>query len=221
MIEETKRQRVLVNFLQDFSGSMEFGWSETASGFKTFVDTLKAKEDVEYIFSLTLFSTTTQKLVVARPVHEVDAHMLKRLKPNGGTALCDALGDLIIATKKDSFEADKIVYVVVTDGDENSSRIWTKPAVHSLVDAELSAGKSTFQYLGAQPESWSDSLQIGIASHDTVQYDCDNVSAMYACVGDALNNFSSSKLSATQSMTSTFASDDLIKAANLKFDPQP
>ena len=89
---ENKRPRVLVNFLQDFSGSIGHGWKETASGFKTFVNTLKSKEDVEYIFSLTLFSTGIHKLVVARPIQDVDGDMLKNLRPNGGTALCDAFG---------------------------------------------------------------------------------------------------------------------------------
>lgn len=220
MIEEIKRPRVLVNFLQDFSGSMESGWTETSSGFKTFVNTLKAKEDVEYVFSLTLFSTYIQKLVVARPIREVDGELLQRLRPSGGTALCDAFGGIITESKKDSFEADKIVYVIVTDGEENSSTMWTKEAVHALVDAEISAGKSTFQYLGAQPESWSDSAQIGIAAHDTVLYDSHNVGAMYRCVGAALNNFSSSHLSATTSMTRSFADDNLIKEAGLKFNDQ-
>jgi len=219
--EITTKPHVLVNFLQDFSGSMEHGWFETASGFKTFVDMLKSKEDVEYVFSLTLFNTSVDKSIIGRPIASIDSGLLSGLRPTGGTALFDALAETINDTRKNALEADKVIFVVVTDGEENSSRVWTKEALHSLVDAELAAGKTTFQYLGTQPESWEGSAQIGIAMRDTVQYDANHTVAMYSCVGDALNNFAADKsLRSTRSMTQTYASESNIAAANLKFDPQ-
>lgn len=221
---QPRKQRVLIKFMQDNSGSMEPRWLETVSGFKLFVDDLKSKKDVKYALSLTLFNTLTQSVITALPIHEVDSDALSAFRSGGGTALYDALGESLGADLGES-AFDKIIYVIVTDGEENSSRVWTKDKLHTLIDEKISGGKSTFTYLGAQPETWDDAAKLGLSAGMAVACDIDNSRGMYAAVADSVNNFSSSALRATDNLVGAYAGDNLIRAANLtihyKSKPKP
>ena len=215
-------QRVLVNFIQDISGSMASvagRWNETASGFEVFVSTLKAEKGIDYRFSLLLFNTVVNSPYTGVALKAVDSRYLYGVKPNGGTALLDAVGAAIQTTKNKSFEADKVINVIVTDGEENSSTVWSKEALHAIVDTELNGGKTTFQYLGAQPESWTDAAAFGIVCHSVAQYNPDNAIAVYACVAKSLNKFANdTTVTASTGMTQSYASADTLSSAKLKFD---
>ncbi len=203
-----------MKFLQDNSGSMAGRWSDCVGGFETFVKDLQAKEGVDYTLSLTIFNSHVIAAVTEMPLSEVSPGKLGEYRSAGGTALYDALGDMMTASRRDS-EYDKIIYIIVTDGEENESRTWNKDSIHSVIDAKIGEGKSTFQYLGAQPETWNDAAKMGFSAGQTVQYDQNNYIGTYACVASATNNFSSSSLRSSRSMTSSFADTGLIKAANL------
>ncbi len=118
------------------------------------------------------------------------------------------------ASRRDS-EYDKIIYIIVTDGEENESRTWNKDSIHSVIDAKIREGKSTFQYLGAQPETWQDAVKIGFSVGQTVRYDQNNYTGTYTAMASATNNFSASNLRSSRSMTASFADDNLIKSANM------
>ncbi len=211
------RQAVHVKFLQDRSGSMQGGWNETLNGFKVFVNDLKKKDDVKYLFSLVTFDTQIDVPLVAVPIADVDANILAQYPPRGGTALYDALGRTLAGELEMAAVSDKEIVLIVTDGEENASKTWTKDVIHAIVDGKLKEGLTTFQYLGAQPESWSDSAKIGLGGANTVQYDLNNVRNTYMTVADAVNNFSSSSMKSCRSMTASFANGDLLKASNMKF----
>lgn len=220
---KTERKKVLVSFIHDFSGSMgDLGkWPEYVNGAKAFVADLKSDKNVEYFMSLTMFDTVIETPFTARPIHEI-VDPLAGYRPRGGTALYDALGVTLQRTAAFESDFDKIIYIIVTDGAENSSRVWTKEALHTLIDAKLTAGKSTFEYLGAQPETWDDAKQIGLVGC-TVQYDAQKLGAteaMYNAVSDGVKNFSSSAVRSTKSLTGTWANGYLSSIANLKIDTE-
>ena len=212
--KNARKQKVLIKFLQDNSGSMQVRWAETVSGFKLFVNDLKSKKDVQYSLSLTLFNTLTQPVIVVLPLDEVSSDALSAIQAGGGTALYDALGQSLAADLGEA-SFDKIIYVIVTDGEENSSRTWTKDRIHTLIDEKISGGKSTFTYLGAQPETWDDAAKIGLHAGMTVGYDLNNTQIMYAAVADSVSKFSSSSARATSNLVGAYAGKDLVRAANL------
>ena len=210
----SRKQRVLIKFLQDNSGSMQVRWAETVSGFKLFVDDLKPKKDVQYSLSLVLFNTLITPVFSARSIKEVDSNALAAHGAGGGTALYDALGHALGADSQEA-DFDKVIYVIVTDGEENSSRVWTKDKIHTLIDEKISGGKSTFTYLGAQSETWDDAAKIGLAAGMTVAYDLGNTRNMYRAVAGSVSNFSSSELCATDNLVGAYAGENLIKSAKL------
>jgi uncharacterized protein YegL len=214
--------KVLVNFIQDRSGSMQSVWQETLSGFRAFVNGLREKEQkdgVEYLFSLTTFDTLVETPIVAQPIASVDVSILAKYGPRGSTALYDAVGATIQNTEADRRGAEKIIVVVVTDGHENSSREWTKDRLHSAVDAKLNAGDWTFTYLGTQPETWDDAEAFGLSRGATVSYTPAMAQAAYTAVAGSVSRLSSSQLKSSPDLMRDFLSNEEAAAAGMTKDP--
>jgi uncharacterized protein YegL len=219
------KKKVLVNFIQDRSGSMSGVWTETLSGFKKFVEDLAEgeKDGVEYLFSLTTFDTLVETPLIAVPLSKVDKNILSLHGPRGGTALYDAVGTTIKNTEDNRHGADKIIVVIVTDGHENSSREWTKDSLHVSIEAKLTAGDWTFTYLGTQPETWDDASAVGISSGSSVNYTGTMAHAAYATVADSVNAISASATMGTRSLMRDFSKVETRRAAgmSLREDAKP
>lgn len=160
-------KKILISFIQDRSGSMADVWKETLSGFKTYVKDMLADQqkdsEVEYVFSLTTFDTSIDTPYIGVPIANVDGDILQKFGPRGGTALYDAVGKTLQAHDEDkSLTFDKAIVVIVTDGQENSSREWSKDALHAAIDERIKRGNWTFTYLGTQPETWSNASALGV-----------------------------------------------------------
>lgn len=214
--------KVLVNFIQDRSGSMQSVWAETLSGFKSFVKDLRekgGKDSVEYIFSLTTFDTLVETPVVARPIAEVDMDALTPHGPRGSTALYDAVGATIKNTEDNPQNADKIIVVIVTDGQENSSREWTKDRLQQAIEAKLNLGNWTFTYLGTQPETWDDASAVGISVGAVASYTPQMANEAYAATAGAVHNLSASMSMGSRSMMHDFMPRAVASRAGMRIRP--
>ena len=214
--------KVLINFIQDRSGSMADCWDETLSGFKKFVEDMREKgpkDGVEYLFSLTTFDTLVETPLVAVPIADVDTNILAQHGPRAGTALYDAVGATIENTSANDRGAEKIICVVVTDGHENSSREWTKDRLHKTVEAKLNLGNWTFVYLGTQPETWDDAGAIGVRAGSTSLYRSDMARAAYGITSAALHEMARSEQMGSDSLFSEHAKADDAAAAGMHVTP--
>lgn len=207
--------KVLVQFIQDRSGSMAGQWSEVLSGYKKFVEDLKKGDDVdkvEYSFSLTCFDTLIDMPIKEKPINQVTGEELVNFGPRGSTALYDAVGKTLEATKA---QADKYIVVIVTDGHENSSREWSKEALHAAIDAKIKLGNWTFTYLGTQPETWDDATSIGVGVGATVTFDPQQSHQTYAYMANTLKSFASSPVMACANLMSDGRFSDANAAAKI------
>ena len=208
--------KVLVQFIQDRSGSMSTVWEETLSGFKNFIKDLKKKgkeDNIEYLFTLTTFDTRIEMPVKELPIDQVSENELAKHEPRAATALYDAVGKTLEATKT---EADKYICVIVTDGEENSSREWSKEAVHSAIDAKINLGNWTFTYLGTQPETWSDASSLGIGVGATSTYQAQNSGATYSVLSSIIHNLCrSADLSCANIMSSEYIDEQAKTSAGM------
>lgn len=214
--------KVLINFVQDRSGSMASCWEETLSGFRKFVEDMREKgpkDGVEYLFSLTTFDTLVDTPLVAVPIADVDTNVLAEHGPRAGTALYDAVGATIENTSANDRGAEKIICVVVTDGHENSSREWTKDRPYKTVDAKLNLGNWTFVYLGTQPETWDDAGAIGVRAGSTSLYRSDMARAAYGITSAALHEMARSEQLGSDSLFSEHAKADDAAAAGMHVTP--
>lgn len=212
------RKKILVATLVDRSGSMQGAWAEHLNGFKVFIDNLRTNEEVEYFISLTTFDTLVDAPARGVRIEHFNPAILANYGPRGGTALYDALGITLEDVDKLGTDFDKIIFLVVTDGENNSSNTYSKDQIHTMIDDRIKRGNWTFEYFGCQPETWADSQSTGFTASQTVQYSVQHIGGSggaYAAASSGVNNFANSSLNAARGMTVTYASSDLLKSANL------
>jgi uncharacterized protein YegL len=125
------KQRVLVNVILDKSGSMSTKVQDVIGGFNHYLDELAKEPAVDYGISLTLFDTLVEMRYKAVPLAKVAKLNDTTYCPFGNTALLDAIGNTVQTVDTEGF--DKTVTVIMTDGEENSSREWTMQAIRELI----------------------------------------------------------------------------------------
>lgn len=94
-----------------------------------------------------------------------------KLEPFGSTALNDALGAAIDETGKrlarlsDDTRPSKVLFVVITDGGENASRLVTAEQLREKIKHQESVYNWTFVYLGANQDSFAVGHSYGVSNH--------------------------------------------------------
>lgn len=156
--------KTVVLLAVDRSGSMWTVKDDVIGGVNQYLETLRADTDHEYRVTLCLFNTGTDTLHQAERVDQVAPLNGETYEVYGGTALFDAIGNMISGHTAEP--EDKTLVVVHTDGLENSSREWTFNAVKELVAAKTAAGWG-FTFLGAGVDTWQ-GQQLGFASGGTI-----------------------------------------------------
>ena len=81
-------------------------------------------------------------------------------QPGGPTALFDAIGCTIQAYKKEMFN----ILVILTDGEENSSKLFDQKDTKEMIDDMIENQKWQVQYLGANQDAFSVAGSIGISN---------------------------------------------------------
>lgn len=153
----------------DRSGSMASCWDETINGINVWkLETLAVPGD--YTFSLTVFDTRIEQPHFDVALQDVPDFTGTEFPPRGSTALYDAVAASVTELEDKIGQDDRALVVIVTDGQENSSRRWTKEKVRDLVERLTDTGRWTFTYLSASPSAWSDAQVIGVAAGNTSTY---------------------------------------------------
>ena len=166
-----KNNTTLYHFIVDRSGSMYDCIDDTIGGFNAQLNSIEELKsecpDQKFLTSVTLFNTEIDQVVSME--QEIGENKLTRKNyiPSGGTALLDAVGISIQRIQRvmgQEIEEDKasVVVVIMTDGYENSSRMFKFQEVSKMISKLSNTGKWTFNFLGADLDSFEtvDSLSI-------------------------------------------------------------
>ena len=183
------RQRVLVNVILDKSGSMNSKVQDVIGGFNLYISELAKEPAVEYGFTLTLFDTAVAMKYNSVPLAQVAKLDESGYRPSGNTALLDAIGNTVQTVNSAGF--DKIITVIMTDGEENSSREWTLQGIRELVRSKESVGNWTFVFLGANLDAFTQGTNLGMATLNSVRYDAGNYLGVYHSLARRTNVMSS------------------------------
>lgn len=208
----SQKQRVLVNVILDKSGSMASKHNDVIHGFNAYVDGLDKEDKVDYLFSLTLFDTQVAYRDVALPLAQIKKLDDRSYVPGGNTALNDAIGITVRKVDAERPQVDKIVTVIMTDGEENSSREWTHDAVRALIDQKEKEGNWTFVFLGAAPDAWDQGKSLGIAAANVARYDASHYRDVFACAAVGTNALSASAARRSSNLFASISKAVLEKA---------
>jgi len=186
------KKTVLVNFILDKSGSMYDVKTSTISGFNEYINSLKNNKKVNYRFSLTFFDTFIDNKYVDVDIKTIEALNYNTYQPDGNTALYDAVCTTIDKVKKEGNKNNKILTVIMTDGQENSSTKFSRDDMNKLVDDMKKTKKWTFVYLGANQDSWANAQTFGFQQGNVVNYNASTagVSSAFLSLTNCTNSFS-------------------------------
>lgn len=180
-------------FIIDRSGSMSGLESDTIGGFNSMLNKQKNEEGTCYV-STVLFDDKTEVIHDRVSIDKVKNLTEKEYYVRGCTALIDALGGAIhhianvhkYARKEDVPE--KTMFVIITDGQENASHIYSSDKVKSMVEKEKEKYGWEFVFIGANIDSVETAKHYGIDEDRAVNYVHDSVGTtnVYACVTKAV-----------------------------------
>jgi len=164
-----------INVIIDRSGSMGNLATDTIGGFNTFVAEQKLTPG-EAAFTLCTFSTDyslVHDFVKLGSVPDLDA---KSYRPSGGTALLDALGTTInsvgqkLAAMPEDERPSSVLFLIITDGQENSSHTFTKAQVKAMIEHQRETYKWEFVFMGANIDAISEGTSLGISASNSMNY---------------------------------------------------
>jgi hypothetical protein len=195
----TKENFTSINVIIDRSGSMLGLAADTIGSFNTFLTEQKAVPG-EAAFTLCTFNTDYQLLhdfIKLETVPDLDA---KAYRPSGGTALLDAVGTTIdsvgqkLAAMPESDRPSKVIFLIITDGEENSSRRYTKEKIKAMVELQRNTYQWEFVFMGANIDAFSVGQSLGIAGNNSVTYEATKggTHQLYGSVSNSMKSYRSS-----------------------------
>jgi Mg-chelatase subunit ChlD len=175
----------------DASSSMSPLLKSTISGVNEQIETIKQLEkehpEQKYTMSFIHFNSKVTIEYTDRKTESLNHINESNYVCSGMTALLDAIGvgvrDLNekISDKINSGEASAVV-VIITDGEENSSREFDGRKIKAMIEELQATGRWTFTFVGANIDSISTARNYGIDVKNVMQYsaDVDSNSRVYA-----------------------------------------
>ena len=162
--------------LLDRSGSMGDIKDDAIGGFNCFLKEQKAA-GANATLTLVQFDTESTDVVhESMPILEVPDLNHQTFQPRGGTPLLDALGQTIDSTGRalaaipEANRPNKVVFVVITDGQENSSHRYTKASVKEKIDHQSGQYNWQFVFLGANQDAFDEAGAVGIAMGNVANF---------------------------------------------------
>ena len=194
-----KENKTELVFILDRSGSMGGLESDTIGGFNGMLEKQKAEgEDVNV--TTVLFDDKVDIIHDRFPIGIVEPLTDKDYYVRGCTALLDAIG---LAVQKienvqehlpEEHKASKVIFVITTDGLENSSREYSYTQIRRMIEAKKELGWE-FLFLGANIDAVGEAEKLGISRNRAVTYENDHegVALNYEVVGSAVRKAVSRK----------------------------
>ena len=174
--EKTNGQTELV-FILDRSGSMSGLESDTIGGFNGML-TQHRSEGGDVLVSTVLFDHENEVIHDRVRIADVPALTSKEYYTRGCTALLDAMGDAIHHIKnvhkyaRPEDRPARTMFIITTDGMENSSTRYTADQVRAMVKQQEEAGWE-FVFLGANIDAVQVAGGLGIRAENAVEFACD------------------------------------------------
>lgn len=158
--------------LLDRSGSMITIQADAEGGIRSLIDEQR-KLPGRCTLRVSSFDTSYELVYPSTPI----AHApYPELLPRGGTALLDAWGQLItefgeeLAALPEEERPANVVFVVVTDGEENSSKEWTRDKLFEAVKRQTEEYGWQFLFLAANQDAVAEGHKYGVSASHSMSY---------------------------------------------------
>ena len=180
-------------FILDRSGSMHGMEKDTVGGFNAMLEKQK-KLPGRALVSTVLFDQDRLVVHDRQPLDTVQPMTEADYQVGGCTALLDAVGCGIhhIGTAhryaRPEDVPEKTVFVIITDGMENASTLYSYHKVRKLLLQKQEESGWEFLFLGANMDAAAEAARFGVRADRAVRYraDCAGTALNYQAVGEAV-----------------------------------
>lgn len=191
--------------VQDRSGSIALCLADQQGGLNTFIDEQR-KQPGRCVVSYTQFDTQFDIVFEGRPIEEVEPIVIE---PRGGTALLDAIGYTItrigeqLRALPEALRPASVVFLVNTDGEENSSRRFHYEQIAAMVKEQTERWHWLFVFLSAGQDAIAQARNLGMNVNSSMGYNVANTRASYGAAGQSIAAFRSSTAAGADFLVAT------------------
>ena len=183
-------------FILDKSGSMGGLEKDTIGGYNSRLEKQKAVPG-ECLITTVLFDNDYELLHDRIDIRAVSPITEKEYAVGGSTALLDAIGRTIHKignaqmNTADDYRAEKVMFVIITDGEENSSREYSAEKVKAQIQRQKEKYDWEFIFLGANIDAVETAGRFGIAPDRAQNYhaDSEGTALNFRVMSDAVATF--------------------------------
>ena len=166
-------------FILDKSGSMGGLEKDTIGGYNTMLEKQKTVEG-ECCITTALFDHEYTLLFDRIDIKAVSPLTEKEYAVGGSTALLDAIGLTIHkignaqAHTAENYRAEKVLFVIITDGEENASREYSAGQVKQMIEQQKAKYGWEFVFLGANIDAVETAGRFGITPDRAQNFHADS-----------------------------------------------
>lgn len=194
-----KNNFIHVCFIIDESSSMWTSVNDVKGGFQKIIEEQKANTEGDCAISIFRFTTYVRPAdFIMKDIKEVESFLT--YNPSGCTAMYDGIGTAIdkvgevLRDMPENQRPEKNLIVIMTDGEENSSREYQPSKVREMIKHQEDKYSWTFLYIGTDISNTQDADRIGIGhkfatTRGKMGKSYDTINSVVSCyrntVGDA------------------------------------
>jgi len=158
--------------IADRSASMNMVASEARTGFNNFLEEQKKCKVGRCVMTYVQFNTDYDIVHAGVPVESVEPLNEFNYRPEGWTALYDAVGRAIdevgsrLSNTPEAQRPGNVIFVIMTDGQENASREYTREQVKQKIEHQQTTYSWSFVFLGQNIDAAHAGGRIGLRNSD-------------------------------------------------------
>jgi hypothetical protein len=160
--------------IMDASGSMSNARMETLIAINEQIENCRIisreMEGQSIRISLSLFNSDVKKVYANQEPQKTNLLRLNDYRPDGYTALLDAVGMSIKDTEAIIKPGDDVIMLILTDGQENSSQFFTFRQIAQEIERLKATEKWTFSFMGADIDAWDLASRLNIERNEVVSF---------------------------------------------------
>lgn len=178
-----KNNKTIYQFIVDESGSMSDCKTETISGFNAQLNRIQALQvehpDEKYLISVTTFNDRVEYPINHQEAKAIQLLSTSNYKPNGYTALLDAIGFSINRIEGEfgkmiEENLASVVVIILTDGHENCSKHFNYHQIAKKISKLEATENWKFTFLGADFDATLTSKMLNIQEKNVVSFNKSN-----------------------------------------------
>jgi Mg-chelatase subunit ChlD len=196
-----KKMKNQYHYIIDKSGSMSDCQAKTVNCLNEQFTSLQRlaldEKKQEFRASLHFFNSSLQTIINEQNPMNLSKLQLNDFCPSGSTSLFDAIGIIASAERLKSSEGvksgqKKVVFVIITDGYENSSQLFNFENIRKLI-SEMQNEGYIFMFLGAIPNAKVVATNISIKDERAHSFHKKDMDTVFKKMGDSLSDLAKNK----------------------------